>query len=192
MWQRSVLQLERNDREKSRAAATHFETTMGRLKGISPLISPELLHTLCSMGHGDELGKWIAPFRAISERPSVRKRVNRNEKNVALTCGSPPLDDCAPSADRVPLGCGLFLSFYALPPLVALPYLFVLFLRPRKWNALFTRAQFVEQHARSVLINFNSQFEYLTAFETDITHFNSFTHFCNVFQINLFSVKKII
>ena len=25
------------------------------LKGISPLISPELLKTLCEMGHGDEL-----------------------------------------------------------------------------------------------------------------------------------------
>jgi len=29
---------------------------MGRLKGISPLLSPDLLHTLASMGHGDELG----------------------------------------------------------------------------------------------------------------------------------------
>ena len=34
------------------------ETTweMGRLKGVSALISPDLLHTLASMGHGDEIG----------------------------------------------------------------------------------------------------------------------------------------
>jgi len=32
---------------------------MGRLKGISPLLSPDLLHTLSSMGHGDELGNFL-------------------------------------------------------------------------------------------------------------------------------------
>ncbi len=32
---------------------------MGRLKGISPLLSPDLLHTLSSMGHGDELGNFF-------------------------------------------------------------------------------------------------------------------------------------
>ena len=37
---------------------------MGRLKGISPLLSPDLLHTLASMGHGDELG--ILNFNAQS------------------------------------------------------------------------------------------------------------------------------
>lgn len=29
---------------------------MGRLKGISAILSPDLLHALSSMGHGDEIG----------------------------------------------------------------------------------------------------------------------------------------
>ncbi|XP_046448446.1 fucose mutarotase-like [Daphnia pulex] len=39
---------------------------MGRLKGISPLLSPDLLHTLCSMGHGDELVLADANFPTAS------------------------------------------------------------------------------------------------------------------------------
>ena len=33
-----------------------YLSIMGRLKGISTLLSPDLLHTLSSMGHGDEIG----------------------------------------------------------------------------------------------------------------------------------------
>jgi hypothetical protein len=40
--------------------------TMGRLKGISPLLSPDLLHTLSSMGHGDELGNFFQHLRPRS------------------------------------------------------------------------------------------------------------------------------
>ena len=39
---------------------------MGRLKGIPPILSPELLHTLASMGHGDEIGEYIV--QALSEK----------------------------------------------------------------------------------------------------------------------------
>ena len=39
---------------------------MGRLKGISPLLSPDLLHTLSSMGHGDELGNFFQHLRPRS------------------------------------------------------------------------------------------------------------------------------
>lgn len=31
---------------------------MGLLKGISPVLSPELLYALAKMGHGDEIGKF--------------------------------------------------------------------------------------------------------------------------------------
>ena len=30
-------------------------TTMGRLKGVPSVLSPDLLHTLALMGHGDEI-----------------------------------------------------------------------------------------------------------------------------------------
>jgi L-fucose mutarotase len=36
------------------------------LKGLSPLLTPDLLHTLASMGHGDELAIVDAHFPAVS------------------------------------------------------------------------------------------------------------------------------
>jgi hypothetical protein len=33
---------------------------MGRLKGIPTVLSPDLLHALSSMGHGDEIGECMA------------------------------------------------------------------------------------------------------------------------------------
>ena len=36
-------------------AALAFLPALGLLKGISPALSPELLKTLCEMGHGDEI-----------------------------------------------------------------------------------------------------------------------------------------
>ena len=41
------------------------------LKGISPLISPELLKTLCEMGHGDTILFADAHFPATSIGPKV-------------------------------------------------------------------------------------------------------------------------
>jgi len=41
------------------------------LKGVSPLISPELLKILCEMGHGDELVLADAHFPAMSQGPQV-------------------------------------------------------------------------------------------------------------------------
>ena len=41
------------------------------LKGISPLISPELLKTLCEMGHGDEIILADAHFPGHSVHPKV-------------------------------------------------------------------------------------------------------------------------
>lgn len=41
------------------------------LKGISPLISPELLKVLCEMGHGDEIVLADANFPASSLGPKV-------------------------------------------------------------------------------------------------------------------------
>ena len=44
------------------------------LKGISPLLSPELLKVLCEMGHGDELVIADGNFPA----ESIGKRRTRN------------------------------------------------------------------------------------------------------------------
>ena len=41
------------------------------LKGISPLLSPELLKTLCEMGHGDFILFADAHFPAYSLGPKV-------------------------------------------------------------------------------------------------------------------------
>ena len=41
------------------------------LRGISPLLSPELLATLCQMGHGDELILADAHFPGESQGPPV-------------------------------------------------------------------------------------------------------------------------
>ena len=39
---------------------------MGRLKGIPKIISPELLYTIASMGHGDEIVLADSNFPAAS------------------------------------------------------------------------------------------------------------------------------
>ena len=41
------------------------------LKGISPLLSPELLAALCRMGHGDEIVLADAHFPAHTLNPNV-------------------------------------------------------------------------------------------------------------------------
>ena len=47
------------------------------LKGISPLISPELLKTLCEMGHGDEIVLADAHFPGHSVNPKIIRAVGR-------------------------------------------------------------------------------------------------------------------
>ena len=43
------------------------------LKGISPLLSPELLKALCEMGHGDEIILADANFPSVTAgRPVIR------------------------------------------------------------------------------------------------------------------------
>ena len=41
------------------------------LKGISPLLSPELLKALCEMGHGDEIILADANFPSVTAGRSV-------------------------------------------------------------------------------------------------------------------------
>ena len=52
------------------------------LKGISPLISPELLKVLCEMGHGDEIVLADANFPA----ESMGQRVVRAEASARRNC----------------------------------------------------------------------------------------------------------
>lgn len=47
-------------RETGCACSCFVQLTMGRLKGIPTVLSPDLLHALSSMGHGDEIGECVA------------------------------------------------------------------------------------------------------------------------------------
>jgi len=53
------------------------------LKGINPLLSPELLYVLAAMGHGDEIAVVDRNFPAAS---IGRKVVHLNGANVVETC----------------------------------------------------------------------------------------------------------
>ncbi|XP_057376672.1 fucose mutarotase-like [Daphnia carinata] len=55
---------------------------MGRLKGISPLLSPDLLHTLCSMGHGDELVLADANFPTASMCNEGAKQIRADGHSI--------------------------------------------------------------------------------------------------------------
>lgn len=54
------------------------------LKGIDPLLSPELLHILASMGHGDELVIADANFPAVSTAQRL-SRLDGANTSTALT-----------------------------------------------------------------------------------------------------------
>src|SRR5271169_2948722 len=59
-WARACsVRSRRPARRSSRAEA-------GMLKGIDPLLGPDLLHTLAAMGHGDEIAIVDANFPAAS------------------------------------------------------------------------------------------------------------------------------
>lgn len=65
MWQPAALC--GNDRKKYGLGETEM------LKGISPLLSPELLKALCEMGHGDEIIMADANFPSVTAgRPVIR------------------------------------------------------------------------------------------------------------------------
>ena len=44
---------------RSKQAAPQMNGGFFMLKGISPIISPELLKIIAEMGHGDELVQWV-------------------------------------------------------------------------------------------------------------------------------------
>lgn len=72
------------------------------LRGIDPLIGPELLHTLASMGHGDELVIVDRNFPAMSMNSRVHRLDGMGVVEVAQAVFSLlPLDNFIP----VPLEC---------------------------------------------------------------------------------------
>jgi L-fucose mutarotase len=69
------------------------------LKGISPLLSPDLLHVLASMGHGDELVLADANFPAATHaRRLVRLPGASAPEVLQAVLGVLPLDDFVPQA----------------------------------------------------------------------------------------------
>ena len=67
------------------------------LKGLSPLLSPELLHALASMGHGDELLIADANFPAASHaRRLLRLPGVPATEALEAVLSVLPLDDFAP------------------------------------------------------------------------------------------------
>lgn len=69
------------------------------LKGVDPLLGPELLATLRSMGHGDEIGLVDANFPAHASNPRV---IRLDGVSVTRALGAVlsvmPLDDFVPDA----------------------------------------------------------------------------------------------
>ena len=69
------------------------------LKGLSPLLSPDLLHVLASMGHGDELVLADANFPAATHaRRLVRLPGIAAAEVLDAVLSVFPLDDFVPSA----------------------------------------------------------------------------------------------
>lgn len=69
------------------------------LKGIDPLLTPDLLHALASMGHGDTLAIVDSNFPAASTGPPVHRLAGANANNAANAILSIlPLDDFVPDA----------------------------------------------------------------------------------------------
>jgi L-fucose mutarotase len=67
------------------------------LKGLSPLLSPDLLSTLASMGHGDEIALVDANFPAASQaRRLVRLAGVGVSELLDAVLSVLPLDDFAP------------------------------------------------------------------------------------------------
>lgn len=69
------------------------------LKGISPLLSPDLLHVLASMGHGDELVLADANFPAATHARRLVHLPGSSAPDVLhAVLGVFPLDDFVPQA----------------------------------------------------------------------------------------------
>lgn len=69
------------------------------LKGLSPLLSPDLLHVLASMGHGDEIVLADANFPAATHaRQLVRLPGTRAPDVLGAVLSLLPLDDFVPQA----------------------------------------------------------------------------------------------
>ncbi len=69
------------------------------LKGISPLLSPDLLHVLASMGHGDELVLADANFPAATHARRLVQLPGCSAPDVLhVVLGVLPLDDFVPHA----------------------------------------------------------------------------------------------
>ena len=82
---------------------------MGRLKGISPLLSPDLLHTLCSMGHGDELGNIYRQKRSrLVDFSLLNKRFEKEREGHSPVA----IPVCSPTSQL--LSAGLFVSRFSV------------------------------------------------------------------------------
>jgi L-fucose mutarotase len=69
------------------------------LRGLSPLLGPELLHTLRAMGHGDEICIVDANFPAVSNGKRVHRVDSADAVQVADAILSlMPLDSFVPDA----------------------------------------------------------------------------------------------
>lgn len=69
------------------------------LKGIDPLLTPELLQALRAMGHGDTIAIVDANFPAISTGPQVVRLAGASATDAANAILSVlPLDDFVPEA----------------------------------------------------------------------------------------------
>lgn len=67
------------------------------LKGLDPLLSPELLQVLCAMGHGDEIVIVDANFPAVSAGPPVVRLAGASASEAADAILSVmPLDEFVP------------------------------------------------------------------------------------------------
>jgi L-fucose mutarotase/ribose pyranase (RbsD/FucU family) len=70
------------------------------LKNLSPLLSPDLLHVLASMGHGDEMVLADANFPATTHARRLVQLPGTSAPPMSLRCGAAvlPLDDFVPQA----------------------------------------------------------------------------------------------
>ena len=69
------------------------------LKGLDPLLGPDLLHTLRSMGHGNEIAIVDANFpAAASGRPVIRRDGANAVEALDAVLSVMPLDDFGPEA----------------------------------------------------------------------------------------------
>ena len=81
------------------------------LKGIDPLLSADLLHVLCSMGHGDTIVLCDSNFPAssTSSKTISKKHIKMSvpvTKAMDVICGVLPLDEDCPVIHMSPVNGG--------------------------------------------------------------------------------------